>query len=269
MAIPRLRDRSLQPRPAFRSIRARTDCRRPARIRRREPQWHCRHRVSRAWAQGARAAGQKENAVRRLRRADRRHVEGVSRCDARLRALPRPQVRSFLAKRLLRNGRNFRKHEEFFGQGRRVPDALHSAVRPRRISHLRELQKVVVGQAAADQRCLRHSHRGAGGRAGRPHGRLHGGRARSLRARQAGRRRGLEAETRRSRTAPLGGLPEGWRRRTAAPRSLGRRGRCRHSRRRRAISSEIPGEIRRVQPAPGRLADQDGGRRRSDEISAG
>ena len=98
LALPRLRHPGPQRRPALRPLHPRAAGRRPARSRH-------RHRLPRGRSLGpgeiARPRADGQPAGGRTARHDRDDRVGLPRNDARLRALPRPQVRSAPDDRLL------------------------------------------------------------------------------------------------------------------------------------------------------------------------
>jgi hypothetical protein len=95
-----------------RPFRAGADRRRPDAARRparpRQRRRHRRHGLSGPRRQAHRRDRQAQAVLRRRGRADRRHLEGIPWRHARLRALPRPQVRSLPDDRLLRHGVDLR-----------------------------------------------------------------------------------------------------------------------------------------------------------------
>ena len=139
LALPRLRHRVVQRRPALRPVRPRADRRRPvARSATPDaaPPAAGRHRVPRPRPDQLRGAGQGRARNGRDRRADRHAGPRLPRYDDRLRPLPRPQVRSDPDARLLRPRRHPEEH-----------------------AHADSRQRLEVGrEAAADER-----EAGAGG----------------------------------------------------------------------------------------------------------
>ena len=113
LALPRLRDRRRQQRQAVRPLRLRAAGRRPAAARRPPPARRTtgRDRAARARADQLRAAGQRAVADGRCGRADRHGRPRLSRDDARLRAVPRSQVRPGEHRGVLRVGRDLPQHQ--------------------------------------------------------------------------------------------------------------------------------------------------------------
>ena len=145
VAIPRLGGARAEREPSDRPLHPHAGGGRPAargtapRDRGRLP--HC-HGIPGARAQGARRARQGEAGLRPRRRAGGRVLEGVPRRERLVRAVPRPQVRSRLAGRVLRHRRHLPQHRHdgvggdrgararargVAGRGRRAPGPIASA----------------------------------------------------------------------------------------------------------------------------------------------
>ena len=136
VALPRLRGSGVQRRPALRRVHHAAVGRRPApprRARRAAATRNRRHRVPGPGPQGAGAAGQAADALRRLGRAVGRGLQGFHGAHRDLRPLPRPQVRSHPHQGLLLPARHVRQHPQLYGHGQdRLQAPVHAAgPRPR------------------------------------------------------------------------------------------------------------------------------------------
>ena len=115
LALSRLRHCRDERRSAVRPVRPRTTCRRPAptgRVTARDSPPLGRHRLPLARAEVAGRGRRAEDGDGHRRRADRHGRTDLHGPDARLRPLPRPQVRPHLHGRLLRAGRDLPEHPD-------------------------------------------------------------------------------------------------------------------------------------------------------------
>ena len=167
LALPRLRDQGVQRRHALRPVPRRTDRRRrDRRPLRRQPGGH---RLPARRAAGAvPREGQPGTALRLSRRRHRRDRQGHAGADHRLRAVPRPQVRSDPAEGLLRAAgvdlrlRRDRGAAGAEAPGRRLPGRQRGARRPpRRTARQARRPRQAASRSAragADQGALLRRH---------------------------------------------------------------------------------------------------------------